>query len=112
MLAGKPVVAIPYNFSQLIHSLRFQELGLGKCVSKKSIRNIVYLIANMWERFERNARKVQTQDILNDIEEVMRNYEKYKKRIEKFIANDKYRDGSSAAADLIYDFVKMPDHQK
>ncbi|KKR53715.1 MAG: Glycosyl transferase, UDP-glucuronosyltransferase [Parcubacteria group bacterium GW2011_GWA1_40_21] len=105
MLAGKPVVAIPYNFSQLIHSLRFQELGLGKCVSKKSIRNIVYLIANMWERFERNARKVQTQDILNDIEEVMQNYEKYKKRIEKFIANDKYCNGSSAAADLIYDFL-------
>lgn len=59
----------------------------------------------MWERFERNARKVQTQDILNDIEEVMQNYEKYKKRIEKFIANDKYCNGSSAAADLIYDFL-------
>lgn len=105
MLAGKPVVAIPYNFSQLIHSLRFQELGLGKCVSKKSLWSIIYLIFNRWERFEKSAKKVQTQAILNNIEEVMQNYDKYKKRIEKFIDNDKYCNGSSATTDLIYAFL-------
>lgn len=105
VMAGKPVLAIPYNFSQLIHSLRFQELGLGKCVSKKSMLNIFYLICNMWNRFEKNARKIKTQDILNGMEEVMQNCEKYKKRIEKFIANDKNRNGSSSATDSIYAFL-------
>lgn len=98
ILAGKPVVTIPFNPDQYLHGLRFQELGLGPCIININLLDLVKL---NWHGFEEKGRSISTHKILKVVERVMTEKDKYKNGVEKFKKQLLGIDGSKEALDII-----------
>ncbi len=81
LYCGKPVVAVPFNPDQVVHGFRFQELGLGKCISTISISTI---FGFNWTKFEEMGRNIKPEKIIGVVKGVFQEKEKYKIAVEKF----------------------------
>ena len=96
-LADKPVITLPFNPDQSLHSWRFQELGLGKCVIGL---NLSFVKAD-WHVFRETASKVQATRIVDSVDSVLLERDKYVRAIGQFKKNLSTTEGSERAADII-----------
>lgn len=97
-LSGVPVVAMPFNPDQIVHSLRFQELGLGKTVLKISPFDLIRLD---WTRLQELAGSIPSDRIKEAIIEILTDYPKYLRSIKQFKAGADFSAGSQKAAQVI-----------
>lgn len=98
VLSGKPVVAVPFNPDQIIHSLRFQELSLGKTVMNL---DLVTLLRLKWEKLQLLASRVPNQRIVDAVSMIFLDYSRYQLTIERFRAVSDFSKGNEKAADII-----------
>ncbi|MFH1535767.1 MAG: glycosyltransferase [Patescibacteria group bacterium] len=103
LILGKPVVAIPFNPDQYLHGFRFEELGLGKCVSNL---RVVDLIRLDWENFQRRARDLPINRIFNTIKEVLKEKDEYKTAITKYSKMFAGVDGNKKATDILERLIR------
>src|SRR3989344_1091566 len=80
LMAAKPVVVVPFNPDQYIHAFRFQELGLGKCVTNA---NISQLLKIDWDHFLALGRSVPLNKVLKVIDLVMVEQDSFKNALEE-----------------------------
>lgn len=81
--AGKPVVANPFNPDQVIHSLRFQELGVAESTISFDLK---WLSLN-WRDFLNIGKKTTIDTIIHKVERVLKNKDNYKTAIKRFQDN-------------------------
>ena len=105
VLAGAPVVAIPFNPDQILHSLRFQELGLCKVVLPIDITFFINLIVGDWEGFERVAKRTDPEKVMAALTTLLDNTDVYKKSIQRFTKGINYTTSPKKAATVILDSV-------
>ncbi len=98
LILGKPVVAVPFNPDQYLHGFRFEELGLGKCVSNLRLIDLIRLD---WENFKQRARDLPINRILDTIEEVLREKDKFKTATIKYSKMFAGVNGDKKAADIL-----------
>lgn len=98
LISKKPVVTVPFNPDQYLHGFRFQELGLGKCISSLSLVNLMRLD---WQNFQNKGRQLPVEKILGAIEEVIGQKKIFQDAIEKFSKKFSGTNGSRKAADII-----------
>lgn len=105
ILAGIPVVAVPFNPDQFLHSMRFQELGLGRSVT--NIRLWTALRFN-WQAYQREAMATPVEQIVVAVEETLQQKERFHQAIETFRKTVSRRNSASHAADVIEARLKRP----
>lgn len=102
VLAKKPIVAIPFNPDQLLHTLRFQELGLAKSMVRFDLEFMDNLFKMNWLSFQNVGSRISSVDIVNTVERVLGEVEKYKLSIKEFKSRlDDYTNGTKKAANII-----------
>lgn len=99
-IAGKPVVAIPFNPDQLLHSLRWQELGLGMCLVDLKFST---LFPFRWEKIMTLGSTLSNDRIPTAVASVLARRKDYHKPIQDFIRSLPKRSGAALAADAIED---------
>jgi hypothetical protein len=87
VISGTPVVAVPFNPDQVIHSLRFQELGLGRVVNTINYSFFSRAILGNWKGFERLGMSVRPDRIAGIVDEVYDKRTQYRKRIRSVVKN-------------------------
>ena len=97
IISGKPVISIPFNPDQIVHSLRFQELGLGKIIFKPNLEFYKNLINGNWQGFEQQAKNVGIESIISALEEIYNNIDKYKKNVSKYEKKINYQESTKKA---------------
>lgn len=103
LMAAKPVLIVPFNPDQYIHAFRFQELGLGKCVTNASIAQLLKID---WDHFLSLGRFLQLDKVLKAIDRLMLEKNSYKKALEEYREKFTKIDGTEEAARLIKEMVK------
>lgn len=103
LVAGKPVVAVPFNPDQYLHGFRFEELGLGKCVSNLKLIDFIRLD---WENFQRRTRDLSIGRIAEAIEGVLKERQKFNGPIAKYGKMFSDPDGQKKAADILERLIK------
>lgn len=98
LISKKPVVIVPFNPDQYLHGYRFQELGLGKCVSSL---NLFDLFQIDWQRFQKKGRTLPVEKVLDAVDEVFDKIEEFKASIDRFSKMFSGINGSSKAADIL-----------
>ncbi len=101
IMSGKPILALPFNPDQVLHALRFQELGLGKCLLKPSFQFYQSLLSRDWQMFEKLANSASVETILASIEEITNKRNIYDQKISNFQKQFGPKSGSKQAADII-----------
>ncbi len=102
-IAGKPVVAIPFNPDQLLQSLRWRELGLGECLVNM---NPFTFFPLRWERIMTLGSEVSDDRILSTVESVLSHRKNYQESIQRFVRLLPKRSGTLLAADAIEGVVR------
>lgn len=97
-IAGKPVVAIPFNPDQLLHSLRWQELGMGKCIVNLNMSTFFPL---HWEKIMALGSTVRNERVVEEVVSVLSHVGDYKRAVMAFIRSLPKRSGERLAADVI-----------
>ena len=101
-IAGKPVVAIPFNPDQLLHSLRWQELGLGMCLADLKFSTFFPF---RWEKIMTLGSTLSNARILATVASVLARSKDYHKPIQDFVRSLPKRSGAVSAADTIEEIV-------
>lgn len=101
VMSGTPVVSVPFNPDQIIHSLRFAELGLGKVVNVINVSFFSHAVLANWLGLEKQAKSISPARIAGVVDEVYKNRVQYKKRIRSSIVKNWNNDGALRAADVI-----------
>lgn len=97
-IAGKPVVAIPFNPDQLLHSLRWQELGLGMCLVDLKFSTFFPF---RWEKIMTLGSTFSNDRILRAVASVLSRRKDYNVSIHGFTRMLPKRSGAALAADAI-----------
>lgn len=79
--AGTPCITIPFNPDQLLHSLRFSELGLGPCALQINVKHIMDIIQGNWAAFEKYGKAIPVDRIVALAQDVLNNKQKYPNKI-------------------------------
>ncbi len=103
LISGKPVVTVPFNPDQYLHGFRFEELGLGKCVSNL---RLIDLIGLDWENFQQKARDLPVNRIFKTIEEVLREKDMFQTATIKYNKMFAGVNGDKKAADILERLIK------
>lgn len=98
--AGKPVVTIPFNPDQLLHSLRAQELGYGICMWRLTGRQMVKLAGFDWDYFEQIGKRVRESDVVGAVGQVL-GESSFREKAEEYGEKLKKLDGARLAADVV-----------
>lgn len=96
--ASRPVVIIPFNPDQYVHGFRFQELGLGKCVT---IANVTKFLGIDWQDFQNLGRSLPLDKIIKVIDQVIEERDHFKDSLEKYRKKFTRVDGAKNAAKVI-----------
>ena len=100
-LAGKPIIGIPFNPDQWIHSVRFQELGIGACVMNKPLQHFIKAVTLDWEDFQDMTSQISEKQIIIQLEKTFNDYSSYLKNLSIFIKKNLAMNGEKKAADII-----------
>ncbi len=98
VISGKPVVAVPYNFDQVLHGYRFAELGLATCVTELRMGQI---IKQRWDTLFHMGRFVSVSKILNGVNEAFENKTRYQDAITQFQRKLGNINGAQEAANVV-----------
>ncbi|MDP3948150.1 MAG: glycosyltransferase [bacterium] len=104
LVAGKPVVVVPFNPDQYLHGFRFEELGLGKCVSNLKLIDFIRLD---WENFQQRAKDLSIDRITEAIEGVLKERQKFNGPIAKYSKMFADQNGHKKAADILERLIKQ-----
>lgn len=104
VLAGRPIVAIPFNVEQLLHALRFQEMGLARCVT--DIGAMTILKFRLRELMD-IGKKVSVDAIVEAVTESVEHAGGYGEAGETFASQVRKSNGSEMAARVIEDALTM-----
>lgn len=96
-LNNKPVVAIPFNHDQLLHSLRIQELGLGKCITNINLADI---FGFQFNKMQLKAGQIPETRIVAALDHVVNN-NIIRKNCNHFVSQSHNYYGATQAADII-----------
>lgn len=99
--SNKPFITIPFNPDQLIHAWRMQELGLGYCLLTLNPADLLDFFRFRWKVFEEAGKKVSPQQVLEALQKIETNQNKFKESLDWFNKNHQYRNGAKEAADII-----------
>lgn len=99
--SGIPVVTVPFNPDQIMHSLRMQELGVAKCLMNLNIIDMVHVFTFNWRWIEDKGKQISPEQVQKAVKEVLSNIRDYKENIQKFNAAYPKRDGAAEAANTI-----------
>ncbi len=99
--AGKPVVAIPFNPDQLLHVLRFQELGLAKLAVDIKLGIMTGILKFDWDGFQKAGSMTSVEHIVKTTELVLAQKEKYNEANLRYGSWFKEKNGAEEAARLI-----------
>lgn len=98
IMAKKPVVAVPFNPDQYLHGLRFQELGLGKCITRMNFFDLFKLD---WNLFKQKGKSISVEKIVELTDKLIVQKERFMENIELFKRKLPKIDGSKRAVDII-----------
>jgi UDP:flavonoid glycosyltransferase YjiC (YdhE family) len=98
---GIPVVTVPFNPDQIMHSLRMQELGVAKCLMSLSIIDIMHVFSFNWKWIEDKGKQISPEHVQKAVKEVLSDIREYKENIQKFNAAYPKRDGAAEVANSI-----------
>lgn len=96
-----PVIAIPSNPDQIVHSMRFEELGLGKSLHKITPSFISSMLNGDWKGLEEEGSVITVDAVLNAVKEVLSSRKEYVSRIQQTIKKWDYKNSVHNAADFI-----------
>ncbi len=99
--AGKPVVAIPFNPDQLLHVLRFQELGLAKLAVDIKLDIMTGILKFNWDGFQKAGSATSVEHVVKTTEVVLGQKKQYKEAMERYSDWFKDKNGAEKAARLI-----------
>ncbi|HYD35776.1 MAG TPA: glycosyltransferase [Vitreimonas sp.] len=96
-----PAIAIPFNPDQVLHSFRFQELGMVKsCLSFKwSLFRT--LITGDWAGFQNLGEQIDVEQVITTVEKVLHSREQYVEAAKRFKAMFLPEASSTLAARVI-----------
>lgn len=98
IMAGTPVVAVPFNPDQLLHAFRFAELGLGRCIVNF---NPVALFRIDWNSFQQMGSSTPNEDILRAVGDVLEQRNKYSAAIKEFFVSVSNENAAQRSADIL-----------
>lgn len=101
VLAGKPVVSVPFNPDQWLHSIRFEELGMGICTTQANFRFLTNSLLLKWNKVQKLGEEVKTSKILKSIDTIISNYDIYRVNINKFRAKVSTNNPIREASEII-----------
>lgn len=93
-----PFVAVPFNPDQLLHSLRMQELGFGKCLT--SFSQLVKKVDD-WENFLNAGKSISNDIIIATLQSVLEQKEEYSASIKNKTREWSAVNGATRAAEII-----------
>ncbi|MFA6005486.1 MAG: glycosyltransferase [Patescibacteria group bacterium] len=99
--AEKPAVSIPFNPDQVIHGWRSQELGMGQCILRLGIDNVIDLLSMDFGTIENIGKKLDPKKVLSAVKHIFARYPEYVQAIRRFNALGPTQDGAVGAADVI-----------
>lgn len=100
VLAGRPIVAIPFNVEQLLHAARFQEMGLARCVTDIGAMALMrFRLRDLMDL----GRKVSVDAIVDAVAERLERAGGYAGAGEAFACQVRRARGSDMAAGVIED---------
>lgn len=98
LLSGTPVVSIPFNVDQLLHSLRIQELGLGHAITDFNLKNTLTL---NFQALQRTGQAVTPNSVVAAARHILANLLQYRRNIARFTKNIEYTQSPITAAKII-----------
>lgn len=101
ILAKTPIVSIPYNPDQLLHSLRLQELSLVWCLSKFNVQVVKSLIKLNLKDFQNKGTEIEIGEIDKTIDEIFTKKNEYRSAIQLFCKKFPIKDGVEGARCVI-----------
>lgn len=104
--AGIPVIAIPFNPDQLLHALRFDELGLSKCIVKIDLTWCLSVVKLDWKNLLAMGKRIPVETIVSTLKEVLSEKEKYAQSMKKFAQKMSEYDGPRLAADTVEEMFR------
>lgn len=99
--AGKPVVAVPFNPDQVVHSTRMQELGVAKTLMKLNLIDVKNIFTFNWKAIEDKGKRIDPQTVVHAVKDVFANISRYHEANQKFNHDYAKVDGAKDAADII-----------
>lgn len=105
VLAEKPIVAVPFNLDQLLHALRFQELGLAKCMVGFDLEFTKNLYKMNWLSFQNAGSRISSAEIVDTAEKVLGEVEKYRHSATEFKRMLDDYNGAKQAAKIIEKYL-------
>lgn len=98
VLAGKPIVTIPFNPDQLLHALRFQELGMAKCIIAI---DLFAIMGFKWQDLMDIGKKINVDTILTAVENTMQSHIELENKTMLFRDQIHKTTGAKEAANVI-----------
>lgn len=98
VLNSKPVVSIPFNPDQLLHGLRLQELGMGKCLVNFDLYSTMRLD---WDKIMNMGKNIPNSKVLEAVKWTFANKNKVRKAQINFQRNIEVKGGADIAASVI-----------
>lgn len=103
---AKPVVSVPFNPDQMIHGLRFQELGLGRCIFHLDLRSAWKLLRFQWDDFKAVGESVSVDKVVEAAGEVIAKKDQFAKQAELQKQNFSSDQSAQKAAQLLETLLK------
>ena len=103
---AKPVVSVPFNPDQMIHGLRFQELGLGKCLFHFDVWSAWNLVRFQWDDFKVVGESVSVKKVVEAVGVVIVKREQFAKQAELQKQNFASDQSAQKAARLLETFLE------
>lgn len=98
---GRPFLAIPFNPDQILHATRMQELGLGKCLVKLNLLDILRIFLFDWKRIENLGMVIPVSKIVLEAKILSGKLKMYDKNIRKYNKYPLSLNGRLKSADVI-----------
>lgn len=99
--AGIPMLAIPFNPDQILHATRMEELGVGKCLLKINIIDVIKIFTLDWKWIENKGKEIPIETVVAGAGRMLANVEAYKVSINKFNKEYPSESGASEAVNII-----------
>ncbi len=101
ILAGKPVINIPFNPDQLLQSGRITELGLGESIVHLNFKDIINILNFSWDKVQTMVERVTADELILNVKKIIENYKFYQENIKNLTSRIHKKDGAVESADII-----------
>lgn len=96
-----PVLAIPFNPDQILHSARMQELGVAKSMYKLKLHDIFYIFTFKWRHIENRGKSISNNLIISQVQKMFEQMTDYTRALEAFNKRYPGKNGAPEVADIL-----------